>query len=217
MKKWRCTICNYIHEGDAPPETCPICKAPASKFVLVESDEEKISPSEKAAKIKALKQELKQKKKAAYADKGRFFRLYETIKDIMVKHHAHPVSVHFPNGVLPVAVLLFVLAFVFCSNNLSLAGFYNLVFVLLALPFVIFAGYVEWVKKYKKAGTTLFLTKITAAAITSVTCLFNVIWYIIDPQVISSSLGWLFIIICVIMLGSAGVAGYLGGKLVFKD
>ncbi len=32
MKKWRCTICGYIHEGDSPPETCPICGADASKF-----------------------------------------------------------------------------------------------------------------------------------------------------------------------------------------
>lgn len=32
MKKFVCTICGYIHEGDAPPEKCPICKADASKF-----------------------------------------------------------------------------------------------------------------------------------------------------------------------------------------
>ncbi|HEX3032681.1 MAG TPA: flavin reductase [Bacillota bacterium] len=25
MKKWRCTVCGYIHEGETPPETCPIC------------------------------------------------------------------------------------------------------------------------------------------------------------------------------------------------
>lgn len=25
MKKWRCTVCGYIHEGEAPPDTCPIC------------------------------------------------------------------------------------------------------------------------------------------------------------------------------------------------
>ncbi|MGI5832816.1 MAG: NADH peroxidase [Thermoguttaceae bacterium] len=30
--KFRCKICGYIHEGDAPPEKCPLCKAPASKF-----------------------------------------------------------------------------------------------------------------------------------------------------------------------------------------
>lgn len=34
MKKYICSVCGYVHEGDAPPESCPICKAPASKFVL---------------------------------------------------------------------------------------------------------------------------------------------------------------------------------------
>ena len=33
MKKFVCTICGYVHEGDAAPERCPQCKAPASKFV----------------------------------------------------------------------------------------------------------------------------------------------------------------------------------------
>ncbi len=33
MKKFVCTVCGYVHEGDAPPAQCPICKAPASKFV----------------------------------------------------------------------------------------------------------------------------------------------------------------------------------------
>ena len=32
MSKFVCTICGYVHEGDAAPEKCPICKAPASKF-----------------------------------------------------------------------------------------------------------------------------------------------------------------------------------------
>ena len=33
MKKFVCTVCGYVHEGDSAPESCPICKAPASKFV----------------------------------------------------------------------------------------------------------------------------------------------------------------------------------------
>ncbi len=32
-KKWRCTVCGYIHEGDEAPERCPLCKVPADKFV----------------------------------------------------------------------------------------------------------------------------------------------------------------------------------------
>ena len=35
-KKFRCTVCGYIHEGDAAPEKCPLCKVPAEKFVEVE-------------------------------------------------------------------------------------------------------------------------------------------------------------------------------------
>lgn len=32
MKKFVCVICGYVHEGDAAPDCCPQCKAPASKF-----------------------------------------------------------------------------------------------------------------------------------------------------------------------------------------
>ena len=33
MKKWVCGVCGYVHEGETAPEKCPICKAPASKFI----------------------------------------------------------------------------------------------------------------------------------------------------------------------------------------
>ncbi len=33
MKKFVCSVCGYVHEGDAAPEFCPVCKAPASKFI----------------------------------------------------------------------------------------------------------------------------------------------------------------------------------------
>lgn len=32
MKKYVCSVCGYVHEGDSAPEACPICKAPAEKF-----------------------------------------------------------------------------------------------------------------------------------------------------------------------------------------
>ncbi len=33
MAKFVCSVCGYVFEGDAAPEVCPICKAPADKFV----------------------------------------------------------------------------------------------------------------------------------------------------------------------------------------
>mgnify|MGYP000835131740 CR=1 FL=1 len=31
-KKFICTVCGYVHEGDEAPEKCPICGAPRDKF-----------------------------------------------------------------------------------------------------------------------------------------------------------------------------------------
>ena len=38
MKKYVCSVCGYVHEGNEPPEKCPVCKAPASKFSEVPAD-----------------------------------------------------------------------------------------------------------------------------------------------------------------------------------
>lgn len=32
MAKFICSVCGYVHEGDAAPEKCPQCKVPANKF-----------------------------------------------------------------------------------------------------------------------------------------------------------------------------------------
>ncbi len=32
MKKYVCSVCGYVHEGDSAPEKCPQCGVPASKF-----------------------------------------------------------------------------------------------------------------------------------------------------------------------------------------
>ncbi len=40
MKKYVCTICGYNHEGDAAPDKCPQCGAPAEKFELAGGGED---------------------------------------------------------------------------------------------------------------------------------------------------------------------------------
>jgi rubrerythrin len=34
MKKWVCSICGYVHEGEDAPDFCPVCKVPKEKFKL---------------------------------------------------------------------------------------------------------------------------------------------------------------------------------------
>lgn len=48
LKKFRCSVCGYIHEGDCPPEKCPQCGVSSDKFSelnstgLIWADEHKI-------------------------------------------------------------------------------------------------------------------------------------------------------------------------------
>ncbi len=41
--KWRCKICGYIHEGDTPPNMCPVCGAGPEDFKLLEHTQEQQS------------------------------------------------------------------------------------------------------------------------------------------------------------------------------
>ena len=38
MKKWVCPVCGYVYEGENPPEFCPQCKVPGSKFTEQKAD-----------------------------------------------------------------------------------------------------------------------------------------------------------------------------------
>lgn len=216
MKKWQCSVCKYVHTGDLSPDKCPVCGVPGSRFIAMEEPEE--TPSASGKKNTAAPEEpvLKKTEIPEAKDKGPQ-TIYGKATSLMIRHHAHPVSVHMPNGILPAAVIIIILAWLFDSPLFVKAGFINLVFVILALPMVLFSGTLEWKHKYNQASTTIFKIKILAASVTTASCLIAVIWYIIDPMVLSSSRAWVFVLLNLVALGAAGTAGHIGGKLVFKD
>lgn len=219
MKNWQCSVCRYIHKMEDLPDKCPVCNAPASKFQKM--DETSISETKSSDRTSDNKPtfnnssegNIKQNAKQSYFNNKRL----EKIISFMIRHHAHPVSVHTPNGILPASVLLFILSWIFDLELLSKAGFINLIIVLISIPVVICTGLLEWQQKYNKAMTSIFKIKMTAAAITTITSIMVMVWYILNPSVLSEPKAWLFIGLNMIMLASAGIAGYIGGKLVFKD
>jgi uncharacterized membrane protein/rubredoxin len=210
MRKWKCLICKYLHEGDAPPDQCPVCKAPASKFVEAEPAFPEADAAGKAAAGES-------RTHSSAAPPSRKSKILDGVADLLSRRHAHPISVHFPNGILPVALMMFLLAWLFDAATTATAGFYNIVFVTLALPLVIFTGFLDWERKYKKALTPMFQIKIVAAAVVFAACVISLFWYLIDPGVVGSPQGWLFILLNGVAVAAAGVAGHIGGKLVFKD
>jgi len=54
--KWKCSVCNFIWDGDQPPDVCPRCGAPKEKFVKVSED--KVNLIERSKLTNSLHQEL---------------------------------------------------------------------------------------------------------------------------------------------------------------
>ena len=220
MKKWRCTVCGYIHTGDEPPEKCPVCGADKSLFEEIIEDardeqreskttDEKAPPSSGMSPGPDPETEPK-------TIVGRFYRFNTRM---MLKHHAHPVSVHIPNGVLPVSFILMILSVLTGAVSLATAARINMIFVVLTLPFVLFSGYIEWQQRYKGLRSSRFITKIICACTVALSSVLLVCWWIVDPGILqtTSMARNVFLLIALIMLTAAVIAGFIGGKLVFKD
>ena len=58
MKRWVCTVCGYVHEGENPPENCPQCGAPASKFIEQSSEEKSWADGHNIGVAKGVDQEI---------------------------------------------------------------------------------------------------------------------------------------------------------------
>ena len=212
MKKWQCSVCGYVHEGNEPPDICPVCGAAKNMFEeVVEQTASQPEPT--------LKEEKKGEKPEVKPPQSDYMRIYKMITELMSRHHAHPISVHVPNGVVPLSVFFILLAIMTGNEHFEVAAQYNIAFVLLTMPMVLFSGYADWQNRYKGAMTNLFLIKIVCGGIVTLCSAIMAIWWLVDPYILedSSSHGGLFVAVSLLMLAAAGLAGFMGGKLVFKD
>ncbi|MFW6333504.1 MAG: DUF7130 family rubredoxin-like protein [Thermodesulfobacteriota bacterium] len=227
-RKWRCTVCGYIHEGDEPPDECPVCGADKSMFEEVTEEEPQVF---EAADIQIQAEDKKASEKKPKAKPKPDPRAYDLgpvpgtvqgramyiLHQQMLKHHGHPMVVHIPNGVLPMVFIFMILTALFQVPGFCTAAFWSLAFVVITLPAVIYSGYIEWQKRYRGYPSDRIIKKIIAASVVAVSSLAALIWWIFDPDVLSSSLRWAFITLNLVTLAAAIVAGYIGGKYVFRD
>jgi len=223
MKKWKCSVCGYVHTGAEPPEKCPVCGAGRDKFVELTEEEAIAAEAEFRARFKGKfppgAQPGGEAGEEGKAGAKKSSSLYGFISGQMVKHHAHPVSVHTPNGVLPAAVLFLLLSLIFNISCLAEATFYSLVFVVLAMPLVLFSGYIDWKARFGGVLTSVILTKMICGVLVFSIGLGLVIWRVAVPAVAdptSASRG-VYLLVHLAMLAAAGLAGFLGGKLVFGE
>ncbi len=84
MKKWKCTVCGYIHQGNQPPDKCPRCGANKFQFILYQE----LTPELKASLRRAFAGESQaQARNLAFAAKARaegypqVARLFEAVAE----------------------------------------------------------------------------------------------------------------------------------------
>jgi uncharacterized membrane protein len=144
---------------------------------------------------------------------------YRRVFEMMTKYHGHPISVHIPNGLLPVAILFIFASALFGIQSMATAATYNLGVVALSMPLVLFSGWVDWQNRFNGAITNVFIVKIACGIVVTVTAWFLFIWLLVNPTVITTPQPSrvAFFLINLIMLGAASTAGWYGGKLVFRD
>jgi len=216
--RWRCTVCGYIHTGAEPPDQCPVCGADKSLFEFIEDPGMAADgpPSSESVPAPAPAPDPR-RVDLGPAPKEMPARLYHILIGQMLRHHAHPITVHFPNGVLPLSFLFIVLAMASGCKWLAIAAQVNLAFLALTMPLVLFTGYIEWQKRYKSARTNRFIAKIASAAIVAALSVVVTLWWLVSPQVLESPARYPFLFANLVMLAAAIVAGLIGGKLVFRD
>ena len=222
MKKWRCTVCGYIHEGEEPPDICPVCGSGKDAFeeVIEAADTSSKAPRETPVTGPAtVPGKTPGQGDFDQAPTSFITRMQQGIIHQVMKHHIHPVSVHIPNGVLPISVLFILLAMLSGHSALQTAAMYNMVLVVITLPLVLLTGYIEWKNRYAGALTGRFKMKITAALVVACSATIIVLWWIINPDVLQSSFAvkGAFVLLNLLMLLAAIIAGLIGGKLVFRD
>lgn len=130
----------------------------------------------------------------------------------------HPIFVHFPQALFPVAFASFVL-YLATGESLFERGTYLMAaFGLVATPVTMITGYIDWKIRYKGYMTPVFKIKIVTGFVLVGLSLAAVLLRTLVPEIAALPLsgpGWLLAGLLAGCVGACVVEGHYGGKLVF--
>lgn len=131
--------------------------------------------------------------------------------------HLHSISVHFTNGLYPVAVFFLVLYKIFQQDSFRLTYYNLLVLASFYAPISFFTGFIEWKQKYKGARVKIFLKKIKYGIVLLSLGSLCALWAFASPDILldSGSLHFIFLVLNLAIIPVVTYLGYLGGKLIF--
>jgi len=89
MKKWKCTVCGYIHEGEVPPEVCPVCGANKYQFILYEKLPDALEKKLKEAFAGESKAYMRNQAFAGKAEKDGFPQIAKLFRAVAEAERVH--------------------------------------------------------------------------------------------------------------------------------
>ena len=157
------------------------------------------------------------------ADRSRFVLLEEPkpafLRDLYETVVVHAVGAHFPNALVPVAVLFLVLAVFSSGPHFEPAAFYLLLVVLFTAPVSMVSGIYDWRTKYGGAKAPIFYKKIALAVALFILTLAAVRLRLTHPGLMEHSgplkLKLAYLGLVALLFPIVGLLGHYGGKLVF--
>jgi uncharacterized membrane protein len=130
----------------------------------------------------------------------------------------HPMFVHFPMALFPVAFGSFCLYSLTGVREFESGAFVCAVFGLLAAPVAAATGFLDWWTHYKAYMTSVFRTKIAGSFVLMALAGAAALLRAFHPEVAVLPLagfGWVYIGLLSACTATCVVVGYFGGKLVF--
>jgi uncharacterized membrane protein len=132
--------------------------------------------------------------------------------------YLHPIFVHFPQALFPVAFASFLLYLGTGEPFFERGTYLMTAFGAVAVPVTMLTGYVDWKVRYKGYMTSVFKIKIVTGFTLFGLSLAAVLLRTLVPDVARLPLsvtGWLHAGILAGCVGACVVEGHYGGKLVF--
>jgi uncharacterized membrane protein len=130
----------------------------------------------------------------------------------------HPIFVHFPQALFPVALASFLLFLATGDPSFETGAYLMSAFGLAFSPVTMITGYIDWKVRYKGYMTSVFKIKIVTGFVLIGLSLAAVLLRALVPETALlplSGLGWIRAGLLAGCVASCVVEGHFGGKLVF--
>ena len=229
--QWICTICKYVHEGDEPPDICPVCKKGKEFFEPVEEEPEPVAEVTadrwRCVVCNYVHDGPEPPDVCPVCGKDREFfqpetespdHRHEGFSGLVERLHLHPVCAHMPNGALPLALLAWLAWLITGEACLERTSFYLAVVAVVVAPVTFYSGWSDAKHRFGSTTTGIFPEKKLWSWVLMVVAAVTLGWRLWIGWDAPPEGGLEVAVFTVLLLaGNALTArlGLLGGKLVF--